>query len=181
MTGNTPAGLSGDGALPAGLSQQGIGIAHGFRPGDLGELIRLHGLQNAMDYGFDALHEAHCARIAADFLLAKPRRRSRVWLALQEQNVVGSVFIVELPGNVAQLRLLFVHAKLRGQGLGRWMVETAVSYARAEGYRLVFLWTVQGLERAIGLYVDAGFRRTLEHPGAPWSDSSTEVRYELTL
>ena len=165
--------------LPERLARAGLELRDKFRPGDLGELIRLHGLQNASDYGFGSEHEAYCARIAADFILNPCPGRSRLWLVCRDDLAVGSVFIIELPGATAQLRLLFVHARLRGLGLGRWLVQSAVEYARLAGFRSVFLWTVRGLDRATRIYEDAGFIKTEEKPGAGWGNNSVEVRYEL--
>jgi GNAT superfamily N-acetyltransferase len=166
-------------SLPERLARADLHLRHEFRPGDLGELIRIHGVQNALDYGFGPAHEAYCARIAADFILNPHPGRSRLWLVCQADRAVGSVFIVELPDATAQLRLLFVHARLRGLGLGRWLVQSAVEYARQAGFRSVFLWTVRGLDRATKIYEDAGFVKTEEKPGAGWGDDSVEVRYEL--
>ena len=165
--------------MPERLVRAGLHLRHEFRPGDLGELIRIHGIQNALDYGFGPAHEAYCARIAADFMLNPHPGRSRLWLVCQADLAVGSVFIVELPAATAQLRLLFVHARLRGLGLGRWLVQNAVEYAREAGFRSVFLWTVRGLDRATGIYENAGFVKTEEKPGASWGGDSVEVRYEL--
>lgn len=166
-------------AWPEKLARAGLYLRHEFQPGDLGELIRIHGVQNALDYGFGPAHEAYCARIAADFVLNPRPERSRLWLVCRADLVVGSVFIVELPDAIAQLRLLFVDTRLRGLGLGRWLVQSAVEYARQAGFRSVFLWTVRGLDRATGIYENAGFVKTEEKPGAGWGDGSVEVRYEL--
>lgn len=167
--------------LPDRLAKAGLTLRHQFRPGDLGELVRMHGIQNAHDYGFGPSHEAYCARIGADFILNPRPDRSRAWLVCRNDFVVGSVFIIEKPDGAAQLRLLFVHAGWRGLGLGRWLVESAVRYARHAGFRSVFLWTVQGLDRAIGIYEEAGFIRSDEKPGAGWGDASVEVQYELRV
>jgi GNAT superfamily N-acetyltransferase len=163
------------------LRQAGISIHHTFEPGDLGQLILIHGVQNFQDYRFNAVHEAYCARIAADFILEPGSERSKVWLAKQKGSVVGSVFIFEQPGNQAQLRLLFVDASVRGFGLGRWLAEESVRYCRETGFRTVFLWTVQGLDRAISIYSSLGFKETEVKKTLTWGRESVEVRYDLVL
>jgi GNAT superfamily N-acetyltransferase len=123
------------------LQQAGISIHHDFEPGDLGQLILIHGVQNFRDYGFNPVHEAYCAKIAGDFILSAASDRSKVWLAKQGATVVGSVFIFEQPGNQAQLRLLFVDSSVRGCGLGRWLVEKTLAWGRESvevRYELVF-------------------------------------------
>jgi GNAT superfamily N-acetyltransferase len=159
----------------------GFEVTHTFSPGDLGELIRIHGVQNFADYGFNPTHEAYCAQIAAEFLIGPNLPRSRAWLVKKEGKVVGSVLIVEREDNFAQLRLLFVDRSARGAGLGRWLVEESVRYSRQAGFRGVHLWTVEGLDRAIHLYEAIGFRRTGESTSEEWGRKSVEVRFDLAL
>ncbi len=156
----------------------GLQITGEFAPGDLGHLIYLHGVQNQRDYGFNHVHEAYCARIATDFILSWKKDRSRVWLAKRKTEVVGSVFIFEVRDH-AQLRLLFVDEAIRGLGLGRWLVHTAVQYARSAGFASVFLWTVIGLDRAVAIYESEGFRKTEEKLQVSWGRQNTEARFEL--
>jgi GNAT superfamily N-acetyltransferase len=159
----------------------GISIHHTFEPGDLGQLILIHGVQNFQDYGFNPVHEAYCAKIAAEFILSAANDRSKVWLAKQKGTVVGSVFIFEQPTNQAQLRLLFVSASVRGCGLGRWLVEESIDYCRTAGFRTVFLWTVRGLDRAISIYSSLGFKEAEVKKTLAWGRESIEVRYELVI
>jgi GNAT superfamily N-acetyltransferase len=163
------------------LQLAGISVHYTFEPGDLGQLIRIHGVQNFHDYGFNPVHEAYCAKIAADFILSTANDRSKVWLAKQKGTVVGSVFIFEQPANQAQLRLLFVDASVRGCGLGRWLVEESVSYCRTAGFRTIFLWTVRGLDRAISIYSSLGFKEAEVKKTLAWGRESIEVRYELVI
>src|SRR6201995_4127373 len=132
-------------------------IHHEFVPGDLGQLIYIHGVQNFADYGFNQVHEAYCAQIAVEFILSPEKGRSRAWLAKKEEKDVGFIFIVERPNNQAQLRLLFVDRGVRGVGLGRWLVEESVRYCQTCEFDVVYLWTVQGLDRAISIYESVGF------------------------
>lgn len=159
----------------------GISICQDFAPGDLGQLIYIHGMQNFADYGYNHVHEAYCARIAVEFILAADKGRSRAWLAKKQGKVVGSIFIVERPNNQAQLRLLFVDRSLRGVGLGRWLVEESVRYCRACEFDVVYLWTVQGLDRAILIYESVGFIRVAEKRVEEWGESSLEIRFDLNL
>ena len=167
--------------LTAKLQAAGISVQHRFEPGDLGWLIHIHGVQNLRDYGFNATHEAYCARIATDFMLDPQPGRSRVWLTKKDGVVNGSVFICERPDNAAQLRLLFVDHSARGLGLGRWLVEEAVRYCREAGFAGVYLWTVEGLDRAKSVYTSLGFVITETKPNQDWREQASEVRYDLAL
>jgi GNAT superfamily N-acetyltransferase len=158
----------------------GLTLTHEFAPGDLGELVAIHGRENFIDYGFDPHHEAYCALIGAEFLL-EPQPRTCLWLVKKGNEVVGSVIIFERGENIAQLRLLFVARSARGIGLGRWLVEVAVSYCVSTGFQHVYLWTVDGLDRAISIYQSLGFRPTEKKVSSEWGRDSTEIRYDLDL
>jgi len=167
--------------LPEKIRKAGISIHHDFVPGDLGRLIYIHGVQNFRDYGFNEIHEAYCARIAIDFLLTPQKGRSRAWIPKKNNQVVGSVLIVERPENQAQLRLLFVDDSVRGVGLGRWLVEESVRYSREARFDLIYLWTVTGLDRAIAVYQSLGFVKAEEKIIEDWGEKNIEIRYDLKL
>jgi GNAT superfamily N-acetyltransferase len=167
--------------LPKKILEAGISIHHEFAPGDLGQLIYIHGVQNYSDYGFNHVHEAYCAQIAAEYILGQAKDRSRVWLAKKEEQVIGSIFIIERPYNEAQLRLLFVDRQVRGVGLGRWLVEESIRYCRTAGFSVVYLWTVQGLDRATAVYESVGFTRVTEKTAEQWGKPSREIRFDLNL
>jgi GNAT superfamily N-acetyltransferase len=167
--------------LPERVRAAGITVQNDFEPGDLGQLIHIHGVQNFKDYGFNEIHEAYCARIAIDFLLEPEKKRSRVWITKKGKSVVGSVLIIDQPRNQAQLRLLFVDDSVRGLGLGRWLVEESVRYARASGFDKVFLWTVTGLDRAIGIYESLGFGQTEKSEAETWGTKGSQLRFDLDL
>ena len=167
--------------LPEEIQKSGISVHEAFLPGDLGQLIYIHGIQNFADYGFNQVHEAYCAKIAAEFILEQNAKRSRAWLTKRSGKVVGSIFVVEKPNNRAQIRLLFVDKDVRGIGLGRWLVQEAVRYCRESGFDSIFLWTVDGLDRAVSIYESVGLVRTETKPDSSWGRQSVEIRYVLTL
>lgn len=167
--------------LPKKILEAGISIRHDFAPGDLGQLIYIHGVQNFSDYGFNHIHEAYCAQIAVEYILGQERGRSRAWLAKKEDRVVGSIFIIERRHNEAQLRLLFVDRELRGVGLGRWLVEESIRYCRTAGFNVLYLWTVEGLDRAISVYESVGFTPVTEKTVQEWGKPSREIRFDLNL
>ena len=82
--------------LPEEIQKSGISVHEAFLPGDLGQLIYIHGIQNFADYGFNQFHEAYCAKIAAEFILEQNDKRSRAWLTKKSGKVVGSIFVVEI-------------------------------------------------------------------------------------
>ncbi len=161
------------------LLKDEISVCHQFSSGDLGHLIYIHGTQNVSDYGFNEVHEAYCAKIAAEFILNADPKRSKVWLLKKRNSIVGSVFIIERSLIEAQLRLLFVDKSIRGAGLGRWLVQEAVEYCRSVRFERLCLWTVKGLDRAISIYESLGFVKTESQTTSAWGVESVENRYDL--
>jgi ribosomal protein S18 acetylase RimI-like enzyme len=61
------------------------------------------------------------------------------------------------PGRVAYIAALYVHPDAAGRGVGRLLVEHAVTELAAAGYRVVTLWVFADNARARGLYSSTGF------------------------
>jgi hypothetical protein len=56
-----------------------------------------------------------------------------------------------------------------------------VAYCREAGFRSVFLWTVEGLDRAKSVYTSLGFVLTETKPNQDWRETAVETRYDLKL
>ena len=156
-------------------------LRHELCPGDLGRIVAIHGQLYAEEYGFGLQFEAYAAETLAEF--GKPERteRDRLWVAEIDGRLAGSIGIIGRDGNAAQLRCLLIAPEARGIGLGRLLLDAALSFCREAGYDSVFLWTVQGLSAAAHLYASAGFSKTDELPPSDWGVMVVEERYELRL
>jgi GNAT superfamily N-acetyltransferase len=82
--------------------------------------------------------------------------RERVWIVERNDEVAGSIGIVDAHGGAAQLRWFLLDPPLRGKGLGRRLMDEAIAFAMECDYTRVFLWTVSALEadRALGTVGD---------------------------
>ncbi len=129
------------------------------RPGDMGRVVQLHGELYAKEFGYDTTFEALVAEIVADFVRDFKPKLERCWIAEMGGEVVGSVFLVRKSRTVSKLRLLIIHPKARGQGLGRRLTRACIRFARAAGYRKMALWTQSHLAAARAIYQAEGFRR----------------------
>jgi ribosomal protein S18 acetylase RimI-like enzyme len=134
------------------------------RPGDYGRVVALHGELYAKEFGYDASFEALVAEIVAGYVRGFRPGRERCWIAELEGEVVGSVFVVRSSPTVAKLRLLIIHPKARGLGLGRRLTRACIRFARKAGYRTMVLWTQSHLAAARGIYEREGFRRISSEP-----------------
>lgn len=151
-----------------------------LKQGDIGYLIYLHGVVYANEYGWDNTFEAYVAGPLAEFAKAHSARE-RIWIVEREGIVAGSISIVEASTEQAQLRWFLLHPDLRGQGIGRMLMDEAISFSKATGYSLIFLWTTSVLAAAAKLYESFGFHITEEITHEAWGATVTEQRYDLNL
>lgn len=152
-----------------------------LRPGDLGAVVRMHGVEYAQDNGFDWTFEAYVAGSLAEAVKAFDDARDRIWLAEQGDRLVGTIGIIGLANGIAQLRWYLVAREARGTGLGRELLREALGFCRRTDRRRVVLWTVGELRAAARLYTNAGFRLVEEKPQEQWGRHVVEQRYELIL
>lgn len=151
-----------------------------IRPGDLGEIVRLHGVLYAAEHGFDATFEAYVAEPLAEFVRCGGEG-GRLWIAETVGRIVGCVAIVHATAHEAQLRWFLVTPDARGTGLGTRLLSVAVSFARESGYGSLHLWTVVRLTAAASLYRRAGFELAESRTRRQWGTEVVEERYALRL
>ena len=151
-----------------------------LRPGDIGYVTCLHGTLYAAEQGWDHTFEAYVAGPLAEFGKTHTDRE-RIWIVEKGGEVAGSVAIVEASTDQAQLRWLLLHPALRGQGIGRILMDEALRFCKESHYSTVFLWTESSLSAAARLYESAGFQLTEENTHELWGTIVTEQRYEMKL
>lgn len=101
-----------------------------------------------------------------------------LWIAVMDGDVVGSVALRALGPDVVELKRMYLRGGQRGRGVGRRLLETALSEARNTGARLVRLDTTERMEAARALYERYGFK---EVPGDAPRQGQRRLLYELEL
>ena len=152
-----------------------------IRPGDIGYLIYLHGIVYAREYHLDYTFEGYVAAGLGEFTKTFDEGKNRLWLAEEDQRIVGSIAIVGHADGTAQLRWFLVDPIARGAGLGRRLLQESLKFCRDSKFRSVFLWTIGELKGAAHLYQEAGFVRTEQNRHEIWGNVRTEERYDLRL
>jgi GNAT superfamily N-acetyltransferase len=160
-----------------------VRIIRGYVPGAIGRVAELHAAYYHREWGFGLFFEARVATELAAFLGRYDEGRDGFWTAQVDGRIEGAIAIdgAHAEAEGAHLRWFIVSDELRGQGAGRRLIETALSFCRSCGYVRVYLNTFEGLHAARRLYERHGFRLVGEHLGTQWGREVNEQRFELQL
>ena len=151
------------------------------QPGDMGWVVQRHGVLYTMEYGWDETFEALVAEIAARFVQNYDPKRERCWIAEQDGQNAGSVFLVKQSEEIAKLRLLLVEPKARGLGIGTRLVEECIRFSRQAGYQKITLWTNSVLLAARHIYVKAGFQLAHSEPHHSFGHDLISETWEMEV
>jgi DNA-binding MarR family transcriptional regulator/N-acetylglutamate synthase-like GNAT family acetyltransferase len=150
-------------------------------PGDIGWVVARHGELYAQEQGWDSSFEGLVAEIAGKFLTKFDPKWERCWIAQDEDQRLGCVFLVRQTARVAKLRLLLVEPAARGMGVGTTLVKECLAFARECGYRKVVLWTQSHLGAAHRIYAGEGFKLVREEKHTSWGKEMVGQYWELGL
>ena len=84
------------------------------------------------------------------------------FIALKDHQLVGGagIFPTEnLPEGTCELVKLYLHKDARGTGLGKELLNTAMQWAKENGYTQVYLESMPELSKAVTIYENVGFKR----------------------
>jgi len=143
----------------------------GYFPGAIGQMTTLHAVYYNKHWGLDHSFEAQEARELADFILHFDEKKDGLWNAVSADQFIGCIAIHgdrDRPDR-ARLRWYIVDPVYQGHGIGRELIAKAIEFCRKAGYKRIYLWSFEGLNRAQAIYERNGFRiaevRTVEQWG----------------
>ena len=142
-----------------------------FAPGSLGTIIALHGQHYAQNWGFGTFFEAKVAHELAAFA-GRMASNDLVLLTYDDEGLAASI-VLDLNDPVSgerggHLRWFICAERCRGTGIGRKLMDRAMSHADEHSNGNVWLTTFAGLEPARHLYESYGFTLTHEQEGEAW-------------
>ena len=158
-------------------------LYRGYVPGCIGRVTELHARYYASDWNFGPYFEAKVAAEMSEFVSRYNETRDAIWTVQVDNVVEGSITIdgEDAESEGAHLRWFIMSDALRGQGMGKLLVEEAVTFSRACGYQSIYLWTFSGLHAARKLYEQVGFELAFEAPGDQWGNEVREQKFVLTF
>lgn len=161
-----------------------IEIVAGYQPGLIARITQMHALYYARESGFGQRFESVVASGLADFCGRLETPRNAIWAAMQDGQIIGSIAIdgedlnrKNLDKDVAHLRWFIVDDGVRGGGVGRRLLSTALAFVDEKAFTETHLWTFAGLSAARRLYEAHGFTCVEEWSGTQWGKEVLEQRF----
>lgn len=149
---------------------------------DIDYIVKRHTDLYATEYGFSPRFTEYVKTYVEKFHAHHDENRENIWIAEKEGNPVGVIAVVKNEEDTAQLRWFLIEPDLRGKGLGRKLMKTALGFCREKGYKHIFLLTVDILETARRMYAKYGFTLTETSENHEWADFVVkEERWDMDL
>lgn len=82
------------------------------------------------------------------------------FIAMCDGRVVGGggVYPTEgLPADTCELVKMYLLPEIRGKGIGKRLITSCIEFARQEGYKKMYLETMNELKQAVSMYEKNGF------------------------
>jgi DNA-binding MarR family transcriptional regulator/GNAT superfamily N-acetyltransferase len=164
---------------PVALAASDVQIVRGYRTGLIARVTEMHARYYARESGLGQHFESVVASGLAEFCHRVDTPANGLWAALQGDQIVGSVAMdgEDLGSNVAHLRWFIVGDGVRGGGVGRRLLSTALAFADERGFDETHLWTFSGLSAARHLYESMGFVLAEAWQGDQWGRQVMEQRF----
>jgi GNAT superfamily N-acetyltransferase len=86
------------------------------------------------------------------------RKGGNFWVAVENEQVIGTIALIDMSNGQAALRKMFVHAACRGKekGIGQLLLDILISWCRQKNINEVYLGTVEQLHAAKGFMKEMG-------------------------
>lgn len=151
------------------------------KSGDIGYIIYRHGVIYAIENQLDETFEAYVAKNMAEFIENYDSDKECLWIVEKNADIVGSIAIVKISNEVAQLRWFLVEPRARNKGIGTKLIYEALNFCKNKGYQKIVLGTISELKAARRIYVKNGFQIVESKSHRIWGRDLTEEDWELIM
>jgi len=163
------------------ISALNICYRYDLRPGDIGYIIYLHSKIYDQESNFSNEFESYVIKTFSDFLENYSQEKDRLWMALYNNKIIGCIAIVHQSEKEAQLRWFLSDPSFRGLGIGKKLLNDAISFCIEKKYKNVFLLTTDQQESALRMYKAVGFKLTRSEQVNQWGTTFRDERYDLEI
>jgi peptidyl-dipeptidase Dcp len=164
-----------------------ISIRTELRPGDIGNILSMHGRLYFKEYGYTGPFEYYVAQSLAEFVQLYNSERNRIWICehkrsspVDDDRMIGTLVLLDR-GESAQLRYFLFEPEYRGMGLGTKLMDSFMEFLHDCGYKSSYLWTTEQQVVAAKVYMRYGYQLTEEKPSTAFGVPLMEQRYDLIL
>ena len=148
--------------------------------GDIGFLAQRLCEACSREHGFDSSFESYVLSGLAQYAEKRDVERDSVWVSDADEVIVGSIGVVGVDRNQAELRWFLVDHGLRNQGIGKELLRHAVEFC-GQRYAQVLIRTFNSSDSARYLYQHFGFRLQETETLFMWGRNVTVEQWHLGL
>ncbi len=89
------------------------------------------------------------------------KKKGCFWVALDGENLIGTIALIDIDNRQSALRKMFVHKDYRGKekGVGQLLLDTLVDWCAQKNINEIYLGTVEQLHAAKRFYIKNGFEK----------------------
>jgi N-acetylglutamate synthase-like GNAT family acetyltransferase len=109
------------------------------------------------------------------------RKGGHIFMVYADEKPVGCVALMPMGNGIYELSKMAVSPHLRGQGIGRRLLQHAITQARLIGAKSLFLGSSTKLSNAVHLYESVGFRHVPPETLPPNPYTRANVFMEMDL
>ena len=163
------------------INLKDVAIRTVLRSGDIGYIIRMHGVLYNEEYDFGITFEAYVASGLHEFYKNYDPEKDCVWVAEHNERIAGFLLLMHRGNYTAQLRYFILDPAYRGIGLGKKLVGLYMDCLEERNYKACYLWTTNEQIAAANIYKKLGFMLTEEVDSTSFGKPVKEQRYDLLL
>lgn len=127
---------------------------------DLEYIVEAHCRIYAEEYHFDDSFKEFITGSIDSFRKNKDEEKENIWVVDTNGLLKGSIGVVKVSDEIAQIRWFLIETDQRGKGQGKQLIKEAIQFSKDKNYKSLILWTNNSLSTARNLYESFGFRIT---------------------
>lgn len=123
----------------------------------LGEVIR----GSFLDYDATQTGTVFSDKVIDELSQSFSKERSEYFVLESDGKVMGGAGIQPLTGagpEICELQKMYIKKEVRGQGLGKALLDKCLAFAREQGFQVCYLESLPELKDALRMYERAGFK-----------------------